>query len=164
MISLAQLGAMDWVIIVVLSLSIALSLWRGFVREAISLAGWVVAYIVANVYVDAMAALLAQAISNVTGRYVVAFVLLFAATLIIATIVQRVASGVVKLVGLSLFDRLLGTVFGFARGVILILVAVYLMRQLIAPQDLLWLEESQLMPHVDYLAQWAQRVFYNVGS
>lgn len=164
MIDFAQLGAMDWIIIVVLTLSVLVSLWRGFVREAISLAGWVAAYVIANLYVDEMAALLAPGINNVTGRYVVAFVLLFASTLIVATLVRHLASGVVKIVGLSLLDRLLGTAFGLARGVILILVAVYLLRQLVAPQDLLWLEESQLMRHVDYVAQWAQRVFYNASN
>lgn len=163
MIELSQLGAVDWVIVVVLGISVVLSLWRGFVREAIALAGWVAAYVVANLYVDEMASVLAAAIDNVTGRYVVAFALLFVATLIIATVIRKVAYGLVKVTGLSLLDRLLGTVFGLARGIILILVGVYLLRQLIAPQDLVWLDQSQLMPHVDYVAQWAQRLFYSVS-
>lgn len=163
MIELSQLGAVDWVIVVVLGISVVLSLWRGFVREAIALAGWVAAYVVANLYVDEMASVLATAIDNVTGRYVVAFALLFVATLIIATVIRKVAYGLVKVTGLSLLDRLLGTVFGLARGIILILVGVYLLRQLIAPQDLVWLDQSQLMPHVDYVAQWAQRLFYSVS-
>ncbi|MFK7975758.1 MAG: CvpA family protein [Halioglobus sp.] len=160
MIELSHLGAADWVILVVLALSVLLSLWRGFVREAIALAGWVAAYVVANVYVDEMASVLASTIVNVTGRYVVSFALLFVATLILATIIRKIASGLVKVTGLSLLDRLLGTVFGLARGIIVILVGVYLLRQLIAPQDLIWLDQSQLMPHVDYVAQWAQRLFY----
>jgi membrane protein required for colicin V production len=164
MIAISQFSAIDWVIVVVLAVSVGLSLWRGFVREAIALAGWVVAYIVANLYVDAMASLLAGAIANVTGRYVVAFAVLFVGTLIVATVLRRLAYGIVRVAGLSLLDRLLGTVFGFARGIIVILVGVYLLRQLIAPQDLVWLEHSQLMPHVDYVAQWAQRVFYNVSN
>lgn len=164
MIELSHLGAVDWVIIVVLTVSVLLSLWRGFVREAIALAGWVAAYIVANVYVDEMASVLATAIDNVTGRYVVAFALLFVATLIVATIVRKIAHGLVKVTGLSLLDRLLGTVFGLARGIIVILVGVYLLRQLIAPQDLIWLDQSQLMPHVDYVAQWTQRLFYGANQ
>lgn len=164
MIELSHLGAVDWVIIVVLTISVLLSLWRGFVREAIALAGWVAAYIIANLYVDEMASVLATAINNVTGRYVVAFALLFVATLIVATIIRKIASGLVKVTGLSVLDRLLGTVFGLARGIIVILVGVYLLRQLIAPQDLMWLDQSQLMPHVDYVAQWAQRLFYSANQ
>ena len=164
MISISQFSATDWVIVVVLAVSIGLSLWRGFVREAIALAGWVAAYILANLYVDEMASLLAGTIANVTGRYVVAFAILFVATLVLATLLRKLATGLVKVAGLSLLDRLLGTVFGFARGIIVILVGVYLLRQLIAPQDLAWLDQSQLMSHVDYVAQWAQRLFYNGGS
>lgn len=164
MIELSHLGAVDWVIIVVLTLSVLLSLWRGFVREAIALAGWVAAYVIANLYVDELASVLAPTIDNVTGRYVVSFALLFVATLIVATILRKVASGLVKVTGLSLLDRLLGTVFGLTRGIIVILVGVYLLRQLIAPQDLIWLDQSQLMPHVDYVAQWAQRLFYSANQ
>ena len=164
MISISQFSATDWVIVVILTVSIGLSLWRGFVREAIALAGWVAAYILANLYVDEMASLLAGTITNVTGRYVVAFAILFVATLVLATLLRKLATGLVRVAGLSLLDRLLGTVFGFARGIIVILVGVYLLRQLIAPQDLTWLAESQLMPHVDYVAQWAQRLFYKGGS
>jgi membrane protein required for colicin V production len=53
----------------------------------------------------------------------------------------------------------LGTVFGFARGIIIVLVVVYVLRQLAPPQNLLWLDESQLMPHVDMLGQWVQALF-----
>lgn len=164
MIDLAQLTAVDWVIIVVLTLSFLLSLWRGFVREAISLAGWVVAFIIANMFVDEMAALLSQWVVNPTGRYVVAYAVLFVLTLILATVLRHLAAQVVKVTGLSLLDRLLGTAFGLARGVIIVLVAVYLLRQLMPPQDLLWLDQSQLMPHVDMIGQWAQMLFYNFND
>ena len=63
-----------------------------------------------------------------------------------------------------LLDRVLGTVFGFARGVILILVLVFVLRQLIPPQDLQWLEASRLMPHLDMLADWARTLFAGIGS
>ena len=65
--------------------------------------------------------------------------------------------------GLSFLDRILGTVFGFARGVILILVMVFVMRQLAPPEDLQWLQESRLMPHLDMLAEWTRTVFAGIG-
>lgn len=159
-----QLSAVDWVIIVVLSLSLLLSLWRGFVREAVSLAGWVVAFVVANLYVDELASVLAQWIQNVTGRYVAAYGLLFAGTLVLAGVLAKVSAQIIKVTGLSLLDRLLGTAFGLARGIIIVLVAVYFLRQLLPPQELQWLHQSLLMPHLDMLAQWARMLFYGVGS
>ena len=160
----ATLTAVDWVIIVVLAVSTLLSLWRGFVREALSLAGWVAAFLVANLFVDQMASLLAGTIDNITGRYVAAYAILFVATLIMATFATYVAGQLVKATGLSVLDRLLGTVFGFARGIIIILVCVFVLRQLVPPPDLLWLDQSALMPHVDMLGQWARQLFDQTNS
>ena len=159
MVDWVDFSAVDWAIIAVLGLSILLSLWRGFVREAVSLAGWIAAFVVANMFVGEMATFLQQWIVNVTGRYVAAYALLFAGMLMVAGIVGKLSAQVVKVTGLTLLDRLLGTVFGFARGIIIVLVVVYVLRQLAPPQNLLWLDESQLMPHVDMLGQWVQVLF-----
>ena len=164
MIDWTQFNGADWVIVVVLVLSVALSLWRGFVAEAISLAGWVVAFIVANLFVGQMATLLEPFIANATGRYVVGFAALFVGTLVTATVVRKLGGQVIRAAGLTVLDRLLGTVFGFVRGIILVLVAVYLMRQLVPPQNLAWLETSQLMPHIDMLAAWMQNVFADLSG
>lgn len=159
MINWAQLTVVDWVIIVVLLASTLLSLWRGFAREALSLAGWVVAFILANLFVDQMASLLAGFIVNITGRYVAAYAIIFVGTLVVAGVVVKLTATVVKVTGLTVLDRVLGTVFGFTRGIILILVVVYVLRQLVTPAELLWLDESLLMPYVNMLAYWAQTVF-----
>lgn len=161
MIELSQLNGVDWVIIVVLSISTLLSLWRGFVREALSLLGWVAAFVVAHLFVDQLALQLSAVIANVTGRYVAAYAVLFVSTLVVFTLVIKVATGLVRVAGLSVLDRVLGTIFGFARGVILILVAVYVIKQLVAPQDQQWLHQSVLMPHLNMLADWVQAVFSN---
>ncbi|MEM6583790.1 MAG: CvpA family protein [Pseudomonadota bacterium] len=160
----ASLTAVEWVIIGVLVVSTLISLWRGFVKEALSLAGCVVAFLVANIFVDQMASLLAGAIDNITGRYVAAYAILFVGTLVVSTFVTYLAGQVIKVTGLSVLDRVLGTVFGFARGVILILVCVFVLRQLLPPGDLTWLDQSILMPHVDMLAQWVRDVFSASGS
>lgn len=161
---LPPLAALDWVIIIVLSLSTLLSLWRGFAREALSLAGWVAAFLIANLFVDQMASLLAGTIENVNGRYVAAYAILFVATLIASTFITFIAAQFIRVTGLTVLDRLLGTVFGFARGVILILVCVFILQQLIPPADLVWLQQSALMPHVDMLGQWARELFDEAGG
>lgn len=164
MINLAQFSGVDWVIVVVLVISTGLSLWRGFAREALSLAGWVAAFIIANMFGGQMASLLAGAIENITGRYVAAYAILFVGTLIAAGLLAKLAAQLIKVTGLTLLDRLLGTVFGFARGVILILVFVFVLRQLVAPADLQWLHHSVLMPHLDMLAQWTQAIFSQINA
>ena len=76
------LNAADWSIITVVGVSTLLSLLRGFVKEALSLIGWVLAFIVAMVFAERFAYLLASSIANPTGRYIVAFAALFVLTLI----------------------------------------------------------------------------------
>lgn len=164
MVDWLQFNAADWGIIVILGLSILLSLWRGFTREAISLAGWIAAFIIANMYVSEMELLLSQWIVNVTGRYVAAYALLFAGTLVVAGVLGKLGTQVVRATGLSLLDRVLGTAFGFARGIIIVLVLVYLLRQLAPPQNIVWLDQAQLMPHVDMLGQWVQNLFSRFQS
>ena len=166
MVDWVHFNAVDWTIITVLSLSILLSLWRGFVREAVSLAGWIAAFFIANMFVGAMEVVLTQWISNVTGRYVAAFAILFVATLVMANVLGALGKQVVRVTGLSLLDRLLGTAFGFARGIIIVLVSVYLLKQLAPPQNLKWLDQAQLMPHVDMLGQWVELLFsrYSAGQ
>ena len=166
MVDWLQFNAVDWAIIVVLGLSILLSLWRGFVLEAVSLAGWVAAFFIANMFVLAMTTALPHWIANVTGRYVTAYAILFVGTLLMAGLLGKLGAQVVHVTGLTLLDRLMGTVFGFARGIIVVLVLVYLLRQLAPPQNLKWLDQAQLMPHVDMLGQWAQLLFsrYKLGQ
>ena len=145
-------------------MSVLVSLWRGFAREAISLAGWVAAFILANLFVDPMASLLSSWIANITGRYVAAYAILFVGTLIVAGVSGKLASQLVKVTGLTVLDRILGTAFGFARGIILILAAVFILRQLAPPADLQWLHQSQLMPHLDMLSYWVQVLFSGINA
>lgn len=164
MVDWVQFNAADWAIIAILGMSIALSLWRGFVREAVSLAGWIAAFIIANLFVGEMATLLSQWIVNVTGRYVAAAAVLFVGTLVVVGVLGKMAAQVVRVTGLTVLDRLLGTVFGFTRGLIIVLVLVYLLRHLAPPQNLVWLDQAQLMPHIDILGQWAQQLFLSLQS
>ena len=77
MIDISQLTPVDWIIVVVLVSSILLSLWRGFAREAVSLAGWVAAFVFANMFVAGLASVLMRWIDNITGSYIAAYALLF---------------------------------------------------------------------------------------
>ena len=149
----------DWAIVSIVGLSILLSLWRGFAREAISLASWVAAFVIANMFVGHMASFLAEWIVNITGRYVAAYAILLAGTLIVGGIVGRLVAQLLKVSGLTIADRLLGTAFGLVRGIIIVLVLMFLLRQLAPPQNLVWLEQAQLTPHMDMLAQWVQLLF-----
>jgi membrane protein required for colicin V production len=113
-----------------------------------------------------MASLLGGWIVNIAGRYVASYAILFVGTLIVVGVLVKLTAQVVKVTGLTVLDRVLGTAFGFTRGVILILVAMFVLRQLVPPGDLQWLHQSQLMPHLDMLTYWVQVLFaqFNAGQ
>ena len=154
----------DWFVVVLLATSMAISLWRGFSREALSLAGWLVAFIVANLLADDFTPLLAGLIENLTGRYIVAWSLVFVLTLLACGLLAKVFSRVVRASGLGLLDRLLGTVFGFLRGLVIVLAIVFVLRDLVPPRDQQVLYESALMPSIDMALDWSLRAFRDVRS
>ena len=158
------LNWVDWVIVVVLTLSTLLSLWRGFVREALSLLAWVVAYVAANIFADTLSAVLAGAIDNVTGRYIVSFVIIFVGVLILGNLVNAVMRRIIKLTGLSTLDRLLGTVFGFTRGLIVVLVAVFIAQELLPMQSQQGILESQIVPHLEMIGYWMRTSFNEINA
>lgn len=159
-----SLNWVDWVIIVVLTLSTLVSLWRGFVREALSLAAWVVAFITASIFAEPLAASLSAVIENATGRYIIAYVVLFVGVLVLGTALNALMAKLVKVAGLSTLDRLLGTLFGFTRGLIVVLVVVFIVRELVPVQDQTALLESEIMPHLEMIAQWLRSVFTGINA
>ena len=148
------LNAADWSIISVVGVSTLLSLLRGFVKEALSLIGWVLAFIVAMVFADRFAYLLDSSIANPTGRYIVAFAVLFVLTLIAVALAARLLQSVVSFVGLGVLDRLLGMAFGFARGVLISLAVVALLGPTLRLDSYVWWQESLLLPHLLLMEGW----------
>ena len=73
----------DWTIIAILSLSCAISLVRGFVKEALSVAIWIIAFGVASWFSPKLAPLLTVYIDAISLRQMVAFASLFVATLLV---------------------------------------------------------------------------------
>lgn len=145
---------MNWVDISVLAivfLSAVISVIRGFVREALSLAAWIAAFWVAFTFTDNMAVMLADHIETPSLRLVAGFTILFLATLIIAALVNFLAVQLVVKTGLSGTDRMLGVIFGIARGVVIVGILVLLAGLTPIPQDPWW-EASTLIPHFEALA------------
>jgi membrane protein required for colicin V production len=116
-----QLTAVDWILLAVLSLSLLLGVWRGLVQEVLSLAGWVVAFYVSQIYAPAAAAQLPMQGSSEMLRYAAGFVVVFVGVLVATVLVSWLVKKLLSAVGLGPLDRLLGSVFGLLRGVMVLL-------------------------------------------
>ena len=114
----------DVVVIFVICLSALFSLVRGFVKEAISLATWIIAIWLAATFAPKLATILPDGIESEAVRQTVSFGVLFVLTLMIGTLVNTLVNQLVKKTGLSSADRIFGVAFGLLRGGLIIIVFV----------------------------------------
>jgi len=145
----------DWTIISVLVASIGLSLWRGFTREALSLLGWILGFVIASRYSPSLAVYFSGLVSSAVISQVLAFLTVMALCLIVAALIARLMKSLLVAVGLSFFDRVLGSVFGFVRGIVILLIASYALT-LLMPQSQQAMQNSVLVPYLDTLLNWTQ--------
>jgi membrane protein required for colicin V production len=121
-----MLSAVDWILLAVLGLSRLLGLWRGIVQEVLSLAGWVAAFYVSQMYAPMAAAWLPMEGSSQMLRYAAGFVVVFIAVLVATVLISWVIKKLISAVGLGPLDRLLGSLFGLMRGVVILLAVTVL--------------------------------------
>ena len=119
-------SAVDWILLAVLGLSLLLGMWRGIVQEVLSLAGWVAAFYVSQMFAPQAAAWLPMEGSSQMLRYAAGFVVVFIAVLIGTALVSWLIKKLVSAVGLGPLDRLLGSLFGLMRGVVILLAVTVL--------------------------------------
>ncbi len=155
---------LDWSILGVIVLSTLISLKRGFVKEALSLGAWIAAFLISTAFAARLSLLLTDYISNDAVRYAAGYVILFLSTLMLGSLVNKLLSQVIKATGLSGADRVFGTVFGFARGLLLVMVMLFVMQALLAPEEQDFMRDSRLVPHLAMVEQWARDVFAEASS
>jgi membrane protein required for colicin V production len=147
----------DYAVLLIIGVSVGLSLMRGLVREVLALAAWFIAFITASLFAGTVAELLKAMIANEALRVLVAFVGVFAATLLTMSLIALVVSRLVRSAGLGMEDRILGSVFGLARGMLIVMVLVLLGGLTALPRQPAW-ANAMLSPPLEALAgavrQW----------
>lgn len=144
----------DWAILIIIGLSAGISLIRGFVREALSLIGWIIAFWVAKGFYTEVATLLIGHIESSSLRYGVAWGGLFLTTLAVTGLVNYIVSRIVSRAGLSGMDRIMGMVFGALRGVLLAAAIFIGLRSFTLMAQEPWWMKSQFIPHIEIIGSW----------
>ncbi|MBV1909265.1 MAG: CvpA family protein [Kangiellaceae bacterium] len=144
----------DWAILIVIGLSAGISLLRGFVREALSLAGWILAFFIAKGFYQEFSTLLTSYIETPSLRFAVSWAALFVMTLTVSGLVNYLLSQLIEKAGLSGMDRVMGMAFGALRGVLLVSLVVLILREFTPVKQDRWWQKSQLVPHVEILSNW----------
>ncbi|MGH8533260.1 MAG: CvpA family protein [Gammaproteobacteria bacterium] len=143
----------DYAILAIIGLSALISILRGLIREVLSLLAWILAILVAMTFMRPLADSLTPYISVPSARLIIAFMALFIATLLCGAIINFIIAKLVISSGLSGTDRMLGIVFGIARGALVVGVLVLMAGLTPLPQDPWW-EQSVLLGRFEAMALW----------
>jgi len=148
----------NWVDITILSIiaiSALISLFRGFIREAFSLAVWVLAFWISWTFFRDLAVNMENMIATPSVRFGVAFAALMILSLTVGGLINYLVIQLIQKTGLSGSDRFIGMIFGAARGVLFVAVLVLVAGLTPFPGDPWW-QESALIPYFQELAMWLQ--------
>lgn len=119
---------LDWIFAGVLLASMLLGGWRGFVYEVMSLVAWVTAFVVARWIGPDVAQHLPMQGGSEMLRQISGFLIVFVGSLMLGTLLAVLVKKLLAKVGLRPVDRLLGTVFGATRGLLVLLLVTALVQ------------------------------------
>lgn len=145
----------DLVILVILAVSIVVSLFRGFIKEVFSILVWAAAIVAAFQVAGPLAGALEPVIDLPSARFILAFAAVFVLVLVVGGLIGFLVGKMVEKTGLSPTDRLFGGLFGLARGLVIVVLAVLLLRVTPFAEDPWW-GDSRLLPTFEALAEQAR--------
>ncbi|MEM6636450.1 MAG: CvpA family protein [Pseudomonadota bacterium] len=145
-----EFTAVDGIVAAVTLVSGILAYARGFVREVLAILGWVVAAVVAYYLAPETEPLVKEV--PVVGEFlqdscelaiIVAFAVVFIITLIVVSIFVPLFSGAVQRSSIGIVDQGLGFLFGVARGLLLVVIALVIYDRMITDQPYPMIDNSQ---------------------
>ncbi len=173
----------DAVVIGVILLSAILAYARGFVREVMAIVGWVAAAFVAYYFAPQAEPLIREI--PVLNKFLegsceltllAAFAVVFALALVVLAFFTPLLSSLVRHSLLSGFDRALGFLYGVARGVLLVAVALIVYQRAMADQAIPLVSDSQTA-HVfaqfekkinadipDQIPAWLEQIYVGIAG
>ena len=144
----------DYAIVATILLSVLVGLLRGFMKEVLSLLIWGVAFLVAYQYGGNLAAQMENYVSLPSARTVMGFAGLFIAVLFVGGLLNYLIGRLVASTGLDGTDRLLGGLFGAARGLAMVIALLLVAGFTPLPADPWW-KESALIQRLQPLLDWS---------
>jgi membrane protein required for colicin V production len=135
----------DWFLVAILAWSTIMAFLRGIIVELFSLGGLVAGILIASWNYNQIANLLQRITPNPATAQIAAFLLLVIGIMVLSTILGKTLNRTAHTIGLGLFDRILGAVFGFARGC-LFGVAILAAFAAFQPHST-WIDDSLLSPY-----------------
>jgi membrane protein required for colicin V production len=148
--------AVDIAILIILFVSAVLGLVRGFLREVASLLIWILGFWLAVRFAPPIGQAMTF-IKSSEDRLIVGYGVVLLVTLIVSTIVGMLLKRLVESSGAGVGDRSLGTIFGAARGAVMVTILIMIGEMALVPQPPWW-RDSKFIPYAEPLVKVARRL------
>lgn len=139
---------LDFVLAILIAFSIWRSFARGLTREVIGLVSVVAGVLLAAWFYSTAGALVEPHVKSHSAASLIGFLIVFAAVMMLGSLVGWILSKLLKVTGLSFFDRLLGAAFGVIRGLLIAAVLVMAILAFAPEAKAEAVEHSRLAPYV----------------
>lgn len=142
---------LDGILLGITLVSGVLAMVRGFSREVLSVASWVAAAAAAFMFYKQATPLVQPYLDNEVLAQAAAAGGIFLITLIIVTIITMKIADFIIDSSIGALDRTLGFVFGAARGILLVVVAMLFFNWLAQNNQPTWVTNAKSKPLLDSL-------------
>ena len=116
-----HMQVVDWIFLGLLVLSTLIGLFRGFIKELVSLAGLVAAFALSSTYAQEASGWFSL-LDAPSARYALAFALIFLGVLLVSALIGWLLNKIIEVTALKVVIHLMGLVFGLVRGGVWLLV------------------------------------------
>jgi membrane protein required for colicin V production len=150
------MNELDYAIVAIVFGSLLIGIWRGAIREIVNIAGWVIAFFVAQSFAPELKNYLAEWMADPSVRMVVAWLAVFLIVMIAVSVLGSLISEGVRKLGLGMLDRALGAVVGALRGGLIVLLLTLAAGLTTFPKSPIWKDAA--------LTQWLETMALYVRS
>ncbi len=148
-------SGIDVLILLLIAVSVAISVIRGFFKEAVSLATWLAAVLITLMFTSRFASLLPRdTIESPQARYAISALILFFGSMILGGVINYLFQKILNSSEKGVLDMWLGVGFGALRGVVIVTLLVLMSNLIPAFKTEVWWRQSAFIPPVQKAAQF----------
>ncbi len=144
---------LDGILLGITLVSAVLAMVRGFSREVLSLVSWAAAAAAAYLFYQPVLPFVQPYINNETIAKIAAAGAVFLVVLIVVSLITMKIADFIIDSRIGALDRTLGFLFGAARGVLLVVVAMLLFTWAVPDKQPSWITNAKSKPMLDSLGE-----------
>ena len=162
---------LDYFFISIIFISFLVGCYRGFTRELFSLAGWIFAFYFANLFSGDLLKYVPFDFGEHIN-FIIIYMVIFIIILLSATFVATLLNKLIQNIGLGFFNIIMGSIFGFMRGVLITFILIFLIQKTSFISETI-LAESKTIPAIKlaiektlsyFPYEWSNKVKYDPYS